>query len=370
MTRSPLVTLAFATGAALATYFLDRQQGARRRAVARDKLYSGFARLDDAGRVGVQDLRNRLVGTVGTLRQRVSLEPVTDEVLAERVRARLGRVVSHPGSIVVTVANGSVTLSGPVLAHERKRLLRAVGRVPGVFDLYDGLEVHRVAGNVPGLQGGGQRPAREAWSPATRLLAGSAGAAVALYALARPSPARPLLLLAGAGLLARAAAADARGDRGLEFTKTVTVHAPVERVFDFWRNFENFPRFMRHVRRVHRNADDTWHWEVAGPLGATVRWDARVTQQVPNERLAWATVPGAFVQHAGIVRFQPEPGGGTRVQIQMSYRPPAGRLGHAVAALFGADPGAELDDDMMRMKALFETGKPARDAAQRRAGVT
>jgi uncharacterized membrane protein len=326
-------------------------------------------------------VRNRLVGTAGRLRQRLSLEPVSDEVLAERVRAKLGRAVSHPGSITVLVANGSVTLAGPVLAHEHKPLLRAVSRVPGIYELYDGLEVHKTSGNVPALQGGVPRQVRRAftrenWSPATRLLAGSAGAAVACYGLARRSAAAPMLLLAGTALVVRAATnlgarrlLGRRGRRGVDFTKTITVAAPVEQVFDFWRNFENFPRFMRNVHRVYKNRDESWHWEVAGPVGALVRWDARVTQLVPNERIAWATEPGATVQHAGNVHFQPE-NGGTRVQIRMSYNPPAGVLGHAVASLFGADPATEIDEDMLRMKALFETGEPARDAAAWRAGVT
>lgn len=139
--------------------------------------------------------------------------------------------------------------------------------------------------------------------------------------------------------------------------------APVEEVFAFWSNFENFPKFMRNVREVRKNRDDSWHWEVAGPLGAKVQWDSTVTQLVPNELIAWATVPGAHAQHAGRVRFQRE-GDGTRLQIEMGYNPAGGALGHAVASLFGADPLTEMDEDLMRLKAYFETGTPARDAAQ------
>jgi uncharacterized membrane protein len=83
---------------------------------------------------------------------------------------------------------------------------------------------------------------------------------------------------------------------------------------------------------------------------------------VPNELIAWSTVPGALVRHAGRVRFQRE-GSGTRVQIDMGYNPAGGALGHTLAALFGADPKSEMDEDLMRLKAYFETGRPARDAA-------
>lgn len=220
--------------------------------------------------------------------------------------------------------------------------------------------------------GEGDVPRQEHWSPATRVLAGGGGALAALYGLARRSPGALLLAAAGGALLVRAATdMDMKrllgrgGRRGFDFRKTLHIAAPVDRVFAFWSDFANFPKVMRNVREVSRTRDGNWHWEVAGPLGASVHWDAAVTQSVPNERIAWATIPGAQVQHAGTVRFEPE-GGGTRLQVEMSYNPPAGALGHAVASLFGADPDAEMDEDLMRLKSYLETGAPARDAAQAR----
>jgi uncharacterized membrane protein len=94
-----------------------------------------------------------------------------------------------------------------------------------------------------------------------------------------------------------------------------------------------------------------------------VQWDAHMTVYIPNELIAWTTKPGSQVQHAGLVHFQPD-GGGTRIQVEMSYNPPGAALGHVVASLFGADPLTEMDEDLMRMKSFLETGKPARDAAQ------
>lgn len=205
-------------------------------------------------------------------------------------------------------------------------------------------------------------------SGTSMLLAG--GALMALYGLARRSPRALLLGAAGVVLAMRAGTRlDPRrllgrpGRRGIHFTKIIHIPAPVDKVFAFWSNFENFPRFMRNVRSVRRNPDNSWHWEVAGPLGATVEWDATVTEHVPNQRIAWSTKPGAPVQHSGIVRFQPE-GEGTRLQIEMSYNPPAGALGQAVARLFGSDPQAEMDEDLARLKGYFEAGKAASGAAR------
>jgi uncharacterized membrane protein len=367
--------LAAAGAAALATYFLDPQQGRRRRAVLRDKAYGRLSHLGEAGRVVAVDVRNRAIGTLGAVRQRVVSHDVPDEVLAERVRAALGRVVSHPGSIEVQANQGTITLRGPILEREAYRALRAVRAVPGVHGMRDELEHHEQAGDVPGLQGGRQRVqrmdiAQQHWAPATRLMVGLAGATIALYGLGRRSLTAPLFLAAGGAMLARAATNMETGRllgwggrRSIDFMKTLHIAAPVEEVFAFWSNFENFPKFMRNVREVRKNRDDSWHWEVAGPLGARVQWDSTVTQLVPNEIISWATVPGAQVQHAGGVRFQPE-GDGTRLQIEMGYNPAGGALGHLVASLFGADPLAEMDQDLMRLKAYFETGTPARDAAK------
>lgn len=145
--------LGAAAAGALLTFFLDPDQGRRRRAIARDKLASGMSRAGEASDAMARDLQHRTRGLTAGLRRRLSREPVADDVLAERVRARIGRAVSHPGSIEVRVAQGEVTLEGPVLRSEVRRLLRAARAVPGVREVVDRLEQHESAGNVPGLQG-------------------------------------------------------------------------------------------------------------------------------------------------------------------------------------------------------------------------
>lgn len=144
--------LVAAAAGALATYFLDPEQGRRRRAVTRDRMASGMSRAAGAGQSLAQDLRHRTRGIAASIRGRLSREPVGDDVLAERVRARVGRLASHPGSIEVGVSQGHVTLRGPVLASEADRLLRAARVVRGVRGVSSGLETHATPGNVPGLQ--------------------------------------------------------------------------------------------------------------------------------------------------------------------------------------------------------------------------
>lgn len=356
-------------------YLLDPAFGRRRRAILRDKFARAADRAGDAlGAMG-RDLANRGRGLVAETRALVSPGEVSDRVLEERVRARLGRVVSHPGSITVEARQGVVTLSGAILEREVAPLLSAVASVRGVRDVENRLEVHEEPGHVGGLQG--DRAAKDSriellqknWSPAWRLLAGLAGGGMTLWGVRRRRVLGTGLATAGTVLMARAASnlelkrllGIGASRRGIDFRKTLFVRAPVEEVFAFWSEFENFPRFFAHVREVRDDGRGKTHWKVEGPAGLPVEWDAVVTAYVPDQLIAWKTAPGEAVKCSGIVRFDPTADGGTLMNIRMTYKPPAGVLGHAVASLFGTDPETSMDRDLMRFKALLET---ARDASR------
>jgi uncharacterized membrane protein len=308
---------------------------------------------------------------------------VDDDVLVERVRPRLGRASSHLRAIDVLAWDGVVTLRGPILRHELKPVLRAVERVPGVRRVVSELDEHRQAGNIPALQGGSTAAEAQPdvlqrnWSPSTRVVAGGGALALVGYGAARGTLPGLVAAAAGAGLLARAATnvelrrltgIGARR-RAVDIQKTITIGAPLDAVFAFWTAYENFPRFMSHVRDVRRGAREREsHWTVAGPAGIPVEFDAEVSAYVPNEAFGWRTLEGSPVAHAGMVRFEPVGDGRTRVQIRMSYNPPGGWLGHGVASMFGVDPKHSLDSDLVRMKTLIETGRLPHDAAQPDAG--
>ena len=360
-------------------YFLDPERGRRRRARVRDKLTRVLNVGTDAAGTTRRDLAHRVAGTAARMRHALRRLPADDVVLVERVRAQLGRVVSHPHAIDVKATNGNVTLSGPILQAELNQLLRAVERVDGVRDVANALEEHKEPGHVPALQGGSTpRPPKpdllqEHWAPTTRLLMGTAGAAATGYGLSRRNLRGGILAAIGAGLVARAATnleprrltGIGAQRRAVDLQKTITIDAPVETVFKFWTAYDNFPRFMSRVLDVcPRSGDRRSHWKVAGPAGAPIEFDAEVSAFVPDEAFGWQTVEGSPVAHMGIVHFTPADGGRTRVHIRMSYNPPGGWLGHGLAAAFGVDPKSSLDADLARMKTLLETGRPARDAAQ------
>ncbi|WP_438010736.1 SRPBCC family protein [Sorangium sp. So ce321] len=202
------------------------------------------------------------------------------------------------------------------------------------------------------------------WPPATRVLVGALGVGLVGYAIKRRGPLGALLGVVGAAVLLREL--DDRPARrvpdvgavrrvAVDFQKTITVRAPVREVFLSFIQFEGFPRFMSHLRQVETLGDGRMRWTAVNPAGIAVAWDAELTQLVPNEVVAWRSLPGQAIENAGFVRLEECPEG-TRLDVRMSYSPPAGALGDVVATLFGADPERAMDEDLAGFKALIEEG--------------
>ncbi len=359
-------------------YLWDPDRGRRRRALIRDKAVHMLNKTDDALDATVQDLTNRINCYVAEALHLFRRDQASDAVIVERVRAKMGRIVTHPSSILVTCDQGIVTLRGPILSREADPLIAVVASLRGVRGVEDRLERHETAGDIPGLQGVSRRPGIQPeflqanWSPSARLVACVAGGTLALSGIRRGGVFGPLLGLTGLALLARGLTNKEvkrivgvnSGHRAVDIQKTLNINAPRDLVFAFWTNYDNFPHFMSSVREVRDLGGGRSHWVVAGPAGVPIEWDAEVTRIELNKELGWKTLPGAPVEHAGLIKFDTNPDGSTRVHILFSYNPPAGALGHTVADLLGFDPKARMDQDLARMKTLIETGKTPHDAAQ------
>jgi len=141
--------------------------------------------------------------------------------------------------------------------------------------------------------------------------------------------------------------------RTIDIQKTLRIEAPVEQVYAFWRDYRNFPRFLSGIRRVDDLGAGRSRWVLDGPDG-TLEWNAAITVEAPGTLLAWRSEPGAILENAGAVRFSRE-GSGTRLDLRFCYNPPT-QAGAAVAELFGADPRAQLNQDLGRLKSLLESG--------------
>jgi uncharacterized membrane protein len=144
---------------------------------------------------------------------------------------------------------------------------------------------------------------------------------------------------------------------GLRIDRAITINKPRPEVYRFFRNLGNLPRFMRHVHSVTEIDGTRSHWVVKGP-GRAVQWDAVIHNEQENERLAWRTLPGADVDHAGSVLFRDAPAGrGTEVKVELQFNPPAGAAGALLSALWGKDPDRQIADDLHRLKNILEIGE-------------
>src|SRR5262245_2430912 len=151
----------------------------------------------------------------------------------------------------------------------------------------------------------------------------------------------------------------------------VTINRSLEELYRFWRNFNNLPRFMKHLESVdvsvamgqtegesgRMTGDKLSHWVANGPVGTRVEWDAEIIVDRPNEMIAWRSLEGAVVDHMGSVRFERAPGKrGTIVRVRLQYSPPAGVIGANIAKLLGDDPDWQVKDDLHRFKQIMEAG--------------
>lgn len=146
--------------------------------------------------------------------------------------------------------------------------------------------------------------------------------------------------------------------KGSKVERAITIGRPVPEVFAFWRQFENLPRFLRHLESVNQTDAKHSHWAVRGPRDKIVHWDAEIIEERENEMLSWRSLPGADVDNAGSVWFTPASGGrGTVIKVSLKYAPPAGKVGVALAKLWGRDAAGEIEEDLYRLKSLLETGE-------------
>ena len=191
-----------------------------------------------------------------------------------------------------------------------------------------------------GLAGGARFGARRAMSPQAR-----AAATIGGLALIGAAAHRPLFeAVRRAGTRRRA------GELAVSFV----VPHPVELVFGFCRDFENFPLFIGALREVRDYGDGRSHWCASTPAGGTIEWDTVTTKYVPNRVVAWTSVAGSPIETRARMRFVPE-GRDTCVKIDATYRVLGSSLADAVAALAAPQRMRELAADVRRLGPYLDT---------------
>jgi uncharacterized membrane protein len=147
------------------------------------------------------------------------------------------------------------------------------------------------------------------------------------------------------------------GNRGTKVEERILIQRPRTELYRFWRNLENLPRFMRHVKFVEVLDNKRSRWTVEAPAGQTVAWTAEIINERENELIAWESLPGAQVRNAGSVRFEDAPEGGTWVKVSLEFDPPAGVVGALMAKLLGESPQKQLHEDLNSLKEILESGR-------------
>ena len=352
---------------AVAAYFSDPELGRIRRAAFANGARRVLANAAHEGKKSLEDSRNRLSGLAARCWAKNETESPSDCVLEQRIRSRIGRVVSHPRKIHVVCDGGTATLWGVVFQEEISELVRTVEATPGVKEVLDHLEIALPEDASMGehdLIREARNQVKLNWSPAKRLLVGTTGAALALKGLRSKGFLGKALTAVGAGLAARsmmrnhlrANLAFGESSPGYELRKTIRINAPISDLFDFWTNPENYSKAFSHVAKIERLGENLYRWTMIGPAGIPIGWEGVITRTVPNTLVEWKSLPGSPVGNFGIVHFDPHYDASTSIDISMFYRPPAGILGKFFAELFGADAQQILNEDLKRLKYLFEKG--------------
>jgi uncharacterized membrane protein len=145
---------------------------------------------------------------------------------------------------------------------------------------------------------------------------------------------------------------------GIRVRKSVTIGRSPEEVYSFWHDFENLPRFMRHLEAVQVTGQGRSHWKAKAPAGQSVEWDAVTTKDLPNELISWRSEGNSDVYNEGTVHFRAAPGNrGTEVHVELVYEPPGGIVTSKLAKLFREEPGQQVKDDLLHLKQVMEVGE-------------
>jgi uncharacterized membrane protein len=230
----------------------------------------------------------------------------------------------------------------PEAASSKPRLASPVG---GWLSI--GLGAASLIGSASGASLAGVRPSR------TNRLAfaafGVSSVAYGLSVLRRGSRQRRRLT--------SGSAEDQHTQHNVSVNATTTIWRSREEVYAFWRDFNNIPRFMRHIASV-TEADGRTTWQASASFGPSITWEAQIISDRPGEEILWRSTDQSLLANHGAVYFRNGPGGrGTEVHVHIGFEPPLGAVGEAVGKLLRALPREQLTADLRRLKQLLELGE-------------
>jgi uncharacterized membrane protein len=181
--------------------------------------------------------------------------------------------------------------------------------------------------------------------------------ALVLYGLLRRNKTGIALAAAGGLVAYQRTHSQAQGVKQTT-TAAFRVNSSAAEAYQLWRNFDNLPRFMAHLEAVRVLDDRRSEWTARGPLDSRVRWNAEITEDEQNRRIAWRSIPGSQIETSGWVEFMDDAQGrGCTVRTRVEHSNPLGPVGRGLLAALGKNPKFVVKEDLRRFKALVEAGE-------------
>lgn len=145
------------------------------------------------------------------------------------------------------------------------------------------------------------------------------------------------------------------GDRGVHIREAVTINAPPDQIYRFWRQLNRLPQVMPHLEKVEELDTKRSRWTAKAFDQVPITWNAEIINEVPFETIGWKTLPGEKIQNAGSVTFKPVPGnGGTEVRVHLQYAAPGGKAASWLARMAGEDPAKLTREGLLALKRQLE----------------
>lgn len=206
--------------------------------------------------------------------------------------------------------------------------------------------------------------------PTERIVSAAIGGLLLVNGITNKSKARIPSLFAAGILLARGISGysllyDTLGKeriprvaKNINIRTKLLVHKPKDQVYAFWRELENLPLFLSHLKSVEKIDDKYSVWKAKLPGHLTLDWTAEIVKEEPGHLLGWSSIPDSSISNAGKIEFnEANNGASTELDVTISYHPPLGVLGSGVAHLLNPTFEKMVRDDIYNFKIFMETGK-------------
>lgn len=139
--------------------------------------------------------------------------------------------------------------------------------------------------------------------------------------------------------------------------ESITVNAPVNAVYAFWKELSNLPKFMKHLKSVEMINYKTSLW-TANILGGLIKvhWSAKIIKEEPNRYLSWKSLDDSMIETTGRVEFRKRTAdNGTELRVEINYQPPGGKIGAGIASIFSDKFEQMIRSDIQQFKIYVES---------------